>query len=84
MDVTPTPKMFEAMQKFTDAIAGEEPGKLEQSVAANRRRQNRAMVIDFLHRFGGACMREGSARALNPYRTDLGASIANKELENHG
>lgn len=80
MDVTPPPKMYEAMVKLTDAVCGEEPGKLEQSTAANRRRANRRLMLDVMHNMVAMAMREGAARAFNPYRTDLGAAQANAEM----
>lgn len=72
MDVTPTPKMFEAMTTFTDAICGEAPTAIEQSKAANERRDKRALTMDFMHRLIHLAMREGAARAMNPNRTELG------------
>lgn len=72
MDVTPPPKVFEAMVKFTDAIVGEAPLEIERSAAANKRREDRAMCMDFLHRLVHLSMREGAARAMDPRRTELG------------
>jgi alpha-D-ribose 1-methylphosphonate 5-triphosphate diphosphatase PhnM len=72
MDVTPTPKMFEAMQKFTDAIVGEAPMDIEKSAAAEQRRAARQYSMDFMHRLVHLAMREGAARAWNPNRTELG------------
>jgi len=68
MDTTPTPKMFEAMKKFTDAMAGDAPSPLEVSVGANVRRQRRAASMDFLHMFASLCMREGVNRAIRDAR----------------
>lgn len=67
MDVTPSKKMFEAMNKFTDAICGEAPMDIEKSTAANKRRENREMCMDFLHRLVHLSMREGAARAMNTH-----------------
>lgn len=64
MDVTPTRKMLESMLAFTEAVAGEEPTKLEQSPAANERRKQRRMVMDWLHNFSRLNMREGIGRYL--------------------
>jgi hypothetical protein len=72
MDVTPSKKMFEAMVTFTDAICGEAPLVIEQSTAANNRREQRAMAMDFMHRLVHLAMREGAARAMNPHRTEMG------------
>lgn len=62
MNVTPSPKMFEAMTKFTDALVGEEPGKLETTAAARKRRSERRRVMDFLHNFARLTMRVGVQR----------------------
>jgi hypothetical protein len=72
IDVTPTQKMFEAMQMATDAICGEAPLAIEQSAAANKRRDQRATMMNFMHRLVHLSMREGAARAMNPSRTSLG------------
>lgn len=64
MDVTPTKKMLESMLAFTEAVAGEEPGKHEQSPAANKRRNDRRRVMDWLHNFSRLNMREGVGRYL--------------------
>lgn len=73
MDVTPPPKMFEAMSKFTDAIVGEAPSPLDHSTGAMRRREKRQHVMDFLHGMVAFSMREGAVRAAHPNRTELGA-----------
>lgn len=72
MDVTPTPKMFEFMQKFTDAVIGEEPLAVESSTAANNRRAARVECMSSLHKLVHLAMREGAARAMNPRRTEMG------------
>lgn len=64
MNVTPTPKMFEAMSKFTDAICGEAPHDRMIGPGAEKVRENRRMMMDFLHSFAHKCMREGAARAM--------------------
>lgn len=68
MNVTPTDKMYEAMQTFVDGLVGEAPTKLEKSTAANNRREARGRAMDWLHSFARLCMREGVRR----YRDDLG------------
>ena len=75
MDVTPTPKMFQAMSGFTDAVCGEAPMKIEQSAGANRVRENRARMMDFLHRLVHLAMREGAARAQDPNRAEFGRIV---------
>lgn len=72
MDVTPTPKMFEAMKNFTDSVVGEEPLAVEKGTAAENRRAARRYTMDFLHRLVHLSMREGAARAMNPNKTELG------------
>lgn len=64
MDTTPNPKMFQAMQAFTDATCGEAPLTVEKSPAAEQRRRARRECMDFLHRFAAACMRDGVGRYL--------------------
>lgn len=68
MDVTPTPKMLEAMRKFTDGAFGDEPSPLEVSQGANTRRLRRQASMDWLHQFAGLCMREGVNRAVRDAR----------------
>ncbi len=75
MDVTPTHKMFEVMEKMTDGICGEEPGPFERSPAAEQRRTNRKLLMDVFHQLVALSMREGAARAFNPNRTELGSAI---------
>ena len=65
MDVTPSPKMFEAMQAFTSALCGDEPHRMLVGPGANRIREQRRMTMEFLHRFAGLAMREGAARSQN-------------------
>jgi hypothetical protein len=65
MDVTPTRRMFEAMEKITDAMAGEAPLDVEKSPGAEQRRANRQFAMDLLHRLVHLSMREGAARAMN-------------------
>lgn len=65
MDVTPSPKMLEVFKKMTDAIVGEEPLKSEQSPAANKRRQQRGMLMQVFHDISRLSMREGVGRHLN-------------------
>lgn len=75
MDVTPTPKMFQAMSNFTDAVCGEAPMKIEQGTTANRVRENRIKMMDFLHRLVHLAMREGAARAMDPSRAEFGRIV---------
>lgn len=62
MDVTPTPKMLQVMQKMVDGLIGEEPLKLEKSTAANSRRNARKQCMDLLHNLVRLSMREGVRR----------------------
>ena len=64
MDTTPSPKMFAAMEKLTDALCGGAPSRLEQSTAANAVRNKRAMCMDVLHNLVTLSMREGVNRAI--------------------
>jgi hypothetical protein len=64
MDVTPSDKMFEAMKKFTDAVCGDAPSRLEISPGALARRMKRRLTMDFLHQFAAQCMREGLNRGI--------------------
>lgn len=68
MDVTPSPKMFEAMSKMVDAICGEDPHSKMVGPGAERVRRNRRLLFDFLHQLVALSMREGAARATNPGR----------------
>ena len=72
MDVTPSDKMFKSMVTFTDAICGEEPSKSMSGPGANKVRENRKLMMDFLHRFAHLSMREGAARAMNGGRKQNG------------
>lgn len=62
MDVTPSPKMFEAMEKVCDMLCGEKPHPKSLGPAADKVRENRRMLMDFLHTFAALCMREGVNR----------------------
>ncbi len=61
MNVTPTDRMFAAMQKFTDTVAGEDPGK-SKGTNASKIRERRLLVMNFLHSFCALSMRHGAAR----------------------
>lgn len=61
MNVTPSKNMFKAMEKFTDMMCGEDPGKFKGTGAA-KIRENRRAMMDFLHNFCAICMRDGAAR----------------------
>lgn len=62
MDVTPNPKMFQAMSGITDLACGEEPSLLDNSPAAANRRQKRMVVMGILHSLVALSMREGVNR----------------------
>ena len=62
MDVTPNPGMFKAMCAFTDCVVGEAPTSIETSPASEKRREDRRMVMDFLHNLVRLSMREGVGR----------------------
>jgi hypothetical protein len=64
MDVTPSPKMFQAMKMLVDVMCGEEPNLLDQSKGAIAIRNKRVMAFDLLHRFVALSMREGVNRAV--------------------
>jgi hypothetical protein len=64
MNVTPTPAMFKAMSILVTKLAGEEPGKLEKTPAAERRREARREAFDVLHQLVALSMRTGVARYL--------------------
>lgn len=68
MDVTPTEPMYRVMSYLTDMFVGEEPGKLEKSAPAEKRRADRRAMMDVLHRLVHLSMREGAARAMDPRR----------------
>ncbi len=68
MDVSPSPKMFEAMSRFTDAMCGEPPHRLMIGPGASAVRQQRREMMEFLHRFAAVAMREGAARAMSTPR----------------
>lgn len=62
MDVTPPPGMLKAMLAFTDALVGEAPTAIETSPAAEKRRDDRRRVMDFLHNLVRLSMRVGVGR----------------------
>ena len=63
MDVTLTKNQQAALEKFIEAVVGEEPSKLDHGNAANGRRQKRAEAREWLHRFASLSMRIGAHRA---------------------
>lgn len=71
MDLTPNQKMFEAMQKMTDAICGEEPSPKMIGPGAEKVRANRRMLMDFLHHLVALSIKDGAARAGNRNKTVL-------------
>lgn len=75
MDVTPTPKMFAAMSAMTDAVCGEEPGPRMIGPGAEKVRENRRKMMDFLHRLVHLSMREGAARSHNPVMANKAGNI---------
>lgn len=62
MDVTPSPKMFEAMKQLVDATCGEEPSPLLVGPGASAIRIKRTFVYEALHRLVAIAMREGVNR----------------------
>lgn len=64
MDVTPTDKMFRAMQHMVDVLVGEEPNPLNRSAGANARRIKREGCMNLLHDLVAISMREGVNRAV--------------------
>lgn len=78
MDVTPSPKMFEAMAKFTDAMCGEEPHRLLVGPGASKVRESRRAMMNFLHQLVALSMREGGRRMAREYgiKTQAGMSAA--------
>ena len=84
MDVTPPPKMYDAMWKLTDAVCGEAPGVFENGPGANKVRENRALLLGTLHRLVAMAMREGAARAFDPCRTELGAAQVQLDVARNG
>lgn len=64
MDVTPGPRLFDAMAKLVDALCGEEPSKLMIGGEAARIRERRNMAFEVLHKIVGLSMREGVNRAI--------------------
>lgn len=67
MDLTPTPKAFEAMKKFTDATCGEAPGPFTRGTDASKRRQARRYCMDFLHHLYALAMKNGAAVAYDEF-----------------
>lgn len=67
MDVTPSPKMYESMVKFTDAVAGPAPLDVEKGAGAEHRREVRRFMMDYMHRLVHLSMREGAARAMKTH-----------------
>lgn len=63
MDVTLTKNQVVAIEKFMDAMIGEEPSKLDHSTGAENRRQVRVNARDWLCRFAALSMRIGAERA---------------------
>lgn len=76
MDVTPTNKMFEAMTKFTDGLVGEAPHPTDHGRGARKVRQQRAMVMNWLHDFSRLNMREGVGR----YLREMGQRTVQDEI----
>ncbi len=64
MDVTPSKRMFDAMNAVTDASVGEEPSRLEVGSGAEARRVKRRVMMDALHSLVAVAMREGVKRAI--------------------
>lgn len=64
MDVTPGPKMFEAMSRFVDSVIGEKPNPMLIGPEANKIRAAREEAFNFLHKLVGLAMREGVNRAV--------------------
>lgn len=75
MNVTPTPKMFDAMNAMTTAICGEEPSPHMIGPGAEKVRHNRRLMMDFLHKLIHLSMREGAARAMDPHRATTESGI---------
>lgn len=74
MDVTLTKNQQVALDKFVEAMCGDEPSFLDHSRAANAQRAKRLAATEWLHRFAGLCMRIGAQRT----RASLGLEY-NKE-----
>ena len=64
MDTTPSPKMFDAMRKLTDAVCGEEPHPMLVGSGAAAIRHKRIIMMDVLHGLVAGAMREGVNRAV--------------------
>lgn len=82
MDVTPSDKMYAAMEHFTTAVCGEAPLRIEKSAAAEKVRSNRKNIMDFLHRLVHLSMREGAARAMAT-STPSGLEIVKNTVDRH-
>lgn len=76
MDVTPSKKMLEAMLKFTDGLVGEAPHPTDHGPGAQKRRQQRGIVMNWLHDFSRLNMREGVGR----YLRELGQKTVQDEV----
>lgn len=76
MDMTMTKKQLEALDKFIEALVGEDPSFLDHSRAANDRRAKRAFVREWLHQFAVLNMRVGAHRA----RAALGLSFSKEAM----
>lgn len=63
MDVTLTKKQEQALDKFIDAMVGEEPSRLDHGTGATQRRYKRREAKDWLYRFAALSMRVGAERA---------------------
>lgn len=68
MDVTPSPKMYAAMQMLTDALCGDEPSKLLVGPGAQAVRAKRELCMTTLHKLVALSMREGVNRAVKEAR----------------
>lgn len=75
MDVTPSNKMFAAMQAFVDATIGEEPSKLLVGPGASAIRDRRRVAFQFLHSFAAICMREGVNRKVMEVKGERGGRV---------
>ena len=72
MDVTPTPVMYEVMNRLTTLACGEAPEAKDMGPGAIKRREARMECMDLLHRFVGMTMREGVKR----YVQEAGGKVA--------
>lgn len=76
MDVTLTKPQIVALEKFLDALIGEEPSKLDHGHAANARRYKRQEARNFMHRYAALSMKIGAERA----RAALGLQAAESAM----